>query len=51
MKIGKILSAIILQVCCLSAAVAQNTVGLTQYTTGNANGYVLFSPAELNVPL
>ncbi|MBK8657845.1 MAG: aryl-sulfate sulfotransferase [Bacteroidetes bacterium] len=33
-----------LQLCCLSAAVAQNTVGLTQYTTGNANGYVLFSP-------
>ncbi len=44
MKIGKILSAITLQLCCLSAAVAQNTVGLTQHTTGNANGYVLFSP-------
>ncbi|HLP51308.1 MAG TPA: aryl-sulfate sulfotransferase [Chitinophagales bacterium] len=44
MKIGKILSAVILHACCLSAANAQNTVGLTQYTTGNANGYVLFSP-------
>lgn len=44
MKIGKIISAIALHVCCLSAANAQNTVGLTQYTTGNANGYVLFSP-------
>ena len=44
MKISKILAAIMLQLCCLWAAVAQNTVGLIQYTTGNTNGYVLFSP-------
>ena len=44
MIIGKIPAAIMLHLCCLSAAVAQNTVGLTQYTAGNANGYVLFSP-------
>lgn len=44
MKIGKILAVLLLHLCCLLAANAQNTVGLTQYTTGNANGYVLFSP-------
>jgi hypothetical protein len=44
MKISKILSAIMLHACCLLAANAQNTVGLTQYTASAADGYVLFSP-------
>lgn len=44
MKVNKQFTTILLYLCYLNTTFAQTTVGLTKYTPGNTNGYVLFSP-------